>query len=137
MASEPDHCTLCGEKGVSTTKIRSGGRFERVLKTDCSACGIFYADIDELADFVEEDGRRKASPEFSFRLSVLCREQNLATLSPYYLRFGKERGDEDYFPVPGTYSVNAQDLVKDRWPRNVPETLDRALIRTSFITASG
>lgn len=109
-------CPLC-ESLADATVISAA------LQLTCG-CGEYFVRTDKLEELDKWCGHW---PGERSKLSALCRERALSRAAPYLINVDRPR-----FPLQtGLFlEIDVMELLRT-WPRDVPETLDRALLNIS------
>jgi len=137
-------CPVCRKKDCKVTDIPSAvpwkntGQMENRSHSDdaklyeCPSCGHFAV---TRADYINATATERDWVERSrAQVSALLREQTIRDLPPHWLRFGMEpygplqRGDL----VP----IDVDELLA-RWPRTVPERIERMLCNLARLSRTG
>ena len=140
MSSANSFCPVCRKAGVKETPIEwepprnaatnGGTPFQACCDNECPARGCFVVVSDDRAQFLENE--RERSRFKPARLSALLREQTIGGLPSCWVQFKKDQSGR-------LRSVNLATIHVDellaRWPRTVPERIDRTL-RNSACGAS-
>lgn len=132
---EESRCPVCGENEVGVTPIQSAvayepptGLLQNRTHTDnayhfhCPSCGPFvvtFCDRKNI-DNGPNCGRWKRS-----HLSALVREQTLAGVPLFWIQDGMDPYGPIEWRTP-MVTINVDELLQ-RWPRSIPERMDRAL----------
>jgi len=137
-------CPVCKNKGDEPRRIPSAvprtlgvvqnvTHCDHALLYDCLGCGRFAITKSDSED--ARDSERLWREEGSrTRLSGLLREQAIRPLPPFWLRFGTE----PYGPLQrGDFALIDVDELLTRWPRTVPERLDRTLCNLATLSPTG
>jgi len=144
MATTDTGCAVClREEGVERRTINSAvpyntdAGFENRSHSDsgfsisCPACGEFVVSYQ---DDVNLKSARHRSKWSAAHLSALLREQTIRPLPRFWLQYGMD----PYGPLERTdlAPVDLNELLA-RWPRSVPERIDRALCNIARLSPTG
>lgn len=110
---------VCQRPSVSRENLHRGVRAYRI---DCPACGIYF--ITDHDERLSADECRN-NPEKAKQLSALLREQGVRKLPPFWVQWGNETYGE--LAWDGAIATVKVDELLRRWPRTVPERIDRFL----------
>lgn len=143
MGSSDSVCPLCRGLGGRQTRITSAvprlhdGQMHGRASCDdaclyeCPTCGRFAITCDDRADFLDSDRGLRLK---ELRLSALLRERTIRGLSPYWLQFTK--GPYGPLERDELAPIDINELLT-RWPRTVPERLDRTLCNLARLSPQG
>jgi hypothetical protein len=105
---------------------------DHALLYECSGCGRFAITKSDSED--AHDSEHLWKNRSRARLSALLREQAISPLPPYWVQFGVG----PYGPLKGgdLVPIDVDELLA-RWPRTVPERLDRMLCNLARLSPTG
>jgi nucleoside 2-deoxyribosyltransferase len=136
-------CPVCLREGVEGRFIESAAPSQNgdilpnrthsddAILVQCSACGEFVVTGCDLVNLRSERLRVQWSPA---QLSALLREQTIRGLPPFWLRYGMD----PYGPIKreNLAPIDLDELLR-RWPRTVPERIDRTLCNLARLSPIG
>lgn len=143
--TQTDHaCPVCLRQDVKLTRIESavpqssGVELDNRTHSDsaifvtCPACGEFV--VTE-CDCVNLKSERLRNDWSAAHLSALLREQTIRPLPLFWLRYGME----PYGPLEWDGALAPIDLdeLLGRWPRTVPDRVDRTLCNLARLSPTG
>jgi len=125
--SSLDACPVCRRQDFEDSVV-SGN----VLLIECPSCGSFAVSYSDCANLINPQ-LRTAQPGWNFlHVSALLREQSTQPLPPFWLRYG----NGPYIPIDKFAPIDLQELLR-RWPRSVPERIDRSLCNLAALSKRG
>lgn len=143
MRSSNIGCPVCQRQDAGQTQIRSAvpksatGEWQDRTSLDdavfieCAACGQFVVTSIDFVNLTNPAGRSKWN---SAHVSALLREQTVRDLPRFWLRDGMDA----YGPLERTdlAPIDLSELLT-RWPRTVPERIDRTLCNLARLSPTG
>lgn len=144
MNQSDSTCPVCLRQDVNLTRIESAVPQSSGVKLDnrthadsavlvtCPACGEFV--VTE-CDRVNLQSQRLRNRWSAAQLSALLREQTIRPLPLFWLQYGME----PYGPLEwdGVLAPIDLDELLDRWPRTVPDRIDRTLCNVARLAPNG
>src|ERR1051326_456734 len=144
MTSSDQGCPVCLGSNVQLRMVESavpgkdGPGFQNRTHSDdaffveCRSCGEF---VVTRCDYTNLKSHRQRSKWNAAHLSALLREQTTRPLARFWLQYGMD----PYGPLKWDRSLAPIDLdeLLGRWPRSVPERIDRSLCNLARLSPTG
>lgn len=139
MRGSESECPVCRRKDIKAKAIASAvqtsgwsnrSHSDSAIFFDCPACGEFV--VTEMDCVNLKSPRSQWTPN---HLSALLREQTIRRLPRFWLRDGME----PYGPLELSKNLAPIDVneLLERWPRTVPERIDRTLCNLARLSPTG